>query len=181
MLTSASLDFSDDSVSTTTGRPSAWTPRYSPPEVLDFEPRNRASDIYSLECVLVEMISGLYGHTLSEVKNYWKKAGNGQPSFARNPDATSTWLASLPEHPNAGRLKLLADFLPSMLNAHRLDRPSAKQVIDRLSNMSLVLPELPQYVNTCCGPPLSIDALRVQRNEGTKLPKTRDPNFCPSF
>ena len=57
VLSIHSLDFSDDSVSTTTGRPSAWTIRYSAPEVLDSEPRNRASDIFSLGCVLVEMVS----------------------------------------------------------------------------------------------------------------------------
>ncbi|KAF2027428.1 kinase-like protein, partial [Setomelanomma holmii] len=53
-----SLDFSDDSISTTTELPSAWTIRYSAPEVLNFEPRNRATDNFSLGCVLNEMISG---------------------------------------------------------------------------------------------------------------------------
>jgi serine/threonine protein kinase len=181
VLTSHSLDFSDDSVSTTTGRPSAWTIRYSPPEVLDFEPRNRASDIFSLGCVLVEMISGLYGHSLSKVKDHWKKTGNAQSSFARNPDATSAWLASLPEHPNAGRLKPLVDFLPSMLHARRLDRPSAKQVVDRLRNMSLLLPEHPQYANTCCGPPPFLSTPSVSRTMETPgYLKRAIPNLCSS-
>ncbi|KAI4696063.1 uncharacterized protein J4E88_000235 [Alternaria novae-zelandiae] len=127
-----SLDFSDDSVSTTTGRPSAWTIRYSAPEVLDSEPRNRASDIFSLGCVLVEMISGLYGRTLSEVKDYWKKSSNGQSSFARNPEATSSWLALLSDHPDSGRLKPIVDYLPELLATRRLDRPSAQTVVDRL-------------------------------------------------
>ncbi|KAH7083945.1 kinase-like domain-containing protein, partial [Paraphoma chrysanthemicola] len=79
-----SLDFSDDCVSTTTGRPSAWTIRYSAPEVLNFAPRNRATDIFSLGCVLVEMISGLHGQSLATVKAFWKHTGNGQSSFAHN-------------------------------------------------------------------------------------------------
>lgn len=81
-------DFSNDSASTTTGRLSAWTERYSALEVLEFEPRNRASDIFSLGCVLVEMVSGLYGHSLSEVKDHWRRTSNGHSSFARNPKAT---------------------------------------------------------------------------------------------
>jgi serine/threonine protein kinase len=82
-----SLDFSDDSMSTTTGRPSAWTIRYSTPEVLDFEPRNRSTDIFSLGCVLLEMVSGIYGTSLSQLKSHWIRTGNGQSSVARNPGA----------------------------------------------------------------------------------------------
>jgi serine/threonine protein kinase len=137
-LTVHSLDFSDDSVSTTTGRPSAWTIRYSAPEVLNSEPRNRASDIFSLGCVLIEMVSGLYGHGLSEVKDYWKRTSNGQCSFARNPEATSLWLASLSDHPASGRLKAVVDFLPTLLVTKRLDRPSAQTVVDRLRDLSLL-------------------------------------------
>jgi serine/threonine protein kinase len=182
VLTSYSLGFSDDSVSTTTGRPSAWTIRYSPPEVLDFEPRNRASDIFSLGCVLIEVISGLYGHSLSEVKDHWKKEGNGQFSFARNPDAKLTWLSSLPEHPNTRRLKVVVEFLPSMLDAQRSQRPSAQQVVDRLRNLSLLLPDDPQHISTCCGPSLlSIGALGPQHAGETRLPKTRDPEFWPQL
>jgi hypothetical protein len=92
-----SLDFSDDCVSTTTGNPSAWTERYSSPELLKFEPRNRASDIYSLGCVIVEMISGYYGTSLTDLKKHWKESGNGQSSFARNPEATVVWLETLGE------------------------------------------------------------------------------------
>src|SRR4051794_39981820 len=117
-----SLDFSDGSASTTDGRPSAFTLRYAPPEVLDSEPRNRASDVFSLGCVLVEMISGLYGYSLSEVRDHWKKAGNGLISFARNPEATTTWLATLSSTisprgiPNVRRIQCIVGFIPSTLD-----------------------------------------------------------------
>ena len=178
VLTIHSLDFSDDSVSTTTGRPSAWTIRYSAPEVLDSEPRNRASDIFSLGCVLVEMISGLYGRTLSEVKDYWKKTSNGQSSFARNPEATSSWLALLSDHPDSGRLKPIVDYLPELLATRRLDRPSAQTVVDRLCKLCLLFPDLPHLVNPCCGPPPGwIDNIHPERLRGSGLPKTRDQQF----
>lgn len=178
MLTIHSLDFSDDSVSTTTGRPSAWTIRYSAPEVLDSEPRNRASDIFSLGCVLIEMVSGLHGHNLSEVKDHWKRIGNGQSSFARNPEATSSWLALLSNHFVNDRLKAVIEFLPSLLVTKRLDRPSARAVIRRLTNLSIVMPELPHLVNTCCGPsPMLVENLHPERITGSGLPKTRDPRF----
>ena len=139
-----SLDFSEDSVSTTTGRPSAWTVRYSAPEVLDSEPRNRATDIYSLGCVLVEMISAYYGFSLSEVKAYWRQTGNGQSSFARNTDATTTWLhgpklSSRMQASRESKLDLIYIYLPSMLDADRNHRPAAQQVTDRLSDINALL------------------------------------------
>ncbi|KAI4954172.1 hypothetical protein J4E91_001882 [Alternaria rosae] len=173
-----SLDFSDDSVSTTTGRPSAWTIRYSAPEVLDSEPRNRASDIFSLGCVLVEMISGLYGRSLSEVKDHWKRTGNGQSSFARNSEATSSWFALLSDHPDSGRLKPIVEFLPDLLVTKGLDRPSARTVLGRLHNLSLVLPDAPHLGNPCCGPPpalLGNDQNNLHRQENLRLlPDNRD-------
>jgi serine/threonine protein kinase len=175
-----SLDFSDDSVSTTTGRPSAWTIRYSAPEVLDCEPRNRASDIFSLGCILIEMVSGLYGYSLSEVKDHWKKTGNGQSSFARNTEATSSWLASLSDHPISGRIKPIVDYLPALLITKRLDRPSAQAVVDRLGKLSQLHPDPPHHVNTCCGsPPGLMDNLRPGRVEGSGLLGTLDPSFLP--
>jgi serine/threonine protein kinase len=178
VLTVHSLDFSDDSVSTTTGRPSAWTIRYSAPEVLDCEPRNRASDIFSLGCVLIEMVLGLYGYSLSEVKDHWKKFGNGQSSFARNTEATSSCLASLPNHPISGRLKPIVDYLPALLVTRRLDRPSAQAVVDRLGKLSQLHPDPSHHVNTCCGSPSGlIDNLRPGRIEGSDLLGTRDPFF----
>ncbi|KAG9191130.1 hypothetical protein G6011_09218 [Alternaria panax] len=80
-----SLDFSDDSVSTTTGNPKAWTIRYPALEALEWEPRNRASDMFTLGCVLVEMVSGLYGHGHSEVKDHWKRSSNKQLSMPETP------------------------------------------------------------------------------------------------
>jgi len=152
VLTVDSLDFSDDSISTTTGRPSAWTIRYSAPEALDSEPRNRASDVFSLGCVLVEMVSGLYGHSLSEVKAYWKKTGNGQSSFARNPEATFSWLALLSDHPDSRRLKPIVDYVPELLLVRRLDRPSAQTVVDKLHRLTFAFTDPAHLVNTCCGP-----------------------------
>ena len=150
-----SFDFSEDSVSTTTSRPSAWTVRYSAPEVLESEPRNRVADIYSLGCVLVEMISAYYGFSLSEVKAYWRQTGNGQSSFARNTDATTTWLnksilSSRMQDFRESKLDLICRYLPSMLDADRKHRPTAQQVVDRLSDLNVLLPNPSLRSFVCC-------------------------------
>ena len=124
------------------------------------------------------MVSGLYGHSLSEVKDYWKRTSNGQSSFARNPEATSSWLALMSDHPDSGRLKPIVDFLPELLVTKRLDRPLAQTVVDRLSKLCLLFPDPPHLVNTCCGPPpVWIEGLPPERIRGSGLPKTRDQQF----
>jgi len=125
------------------------------------------------------MISGLYGHSLAEVKEYWKKTSNGQSSFARNPEATRSWLASLPEHPASDRLKKIVNFLPDLLGTKPLDRPSAQAVVNRLSNLAIFFPRLP--VNSCCGPFAWIDELWVDRIGGSGSSIPPDQQFWSDF
>jgi serine/threonine protein kinase len=138
-----SLDFSGDSISTTTGRPEAWTRRYAAPEVLDFERRNRATDIYSLGCVLLEMVSAFHGTSLSDLKAYWKSSGNGQTSFAHNPDAAQAWILDLLHkiprsvHPESSpRLRYLCWVINVMLSTDLKHRPTADQIVNCLSDIT---------------------------------------------
>ncbi|KAF2825835.1 kinase-like protein [Ophiobolus disseminans] len=147
-----SLDFSDDSVSTTTGRPAAWTIRYSAPEVLNFEPRNRATDIFSLGCVLLEMISGFHGKSLTTVKEFWKCTGNAQSSFARNPEAATAWIKELRKcESGTPKIHALSSFLPRMLETDRLHRPTIRQVVNRLSDLSILHEDSVEIVTSCFG------------------------------
>ncbi|KAJ8115582.1 hypothetical protein OPT61_g2790 [Boeremia exigua] len=54
-----SLDTSQFSTSATDGTPNFLTKRYAAPEVLDNESRNSSSDIWSLGCVFIEILSAL--------------------------------------------------------------------------------------------------------------------------
>lgn len=54
-----SLDSNGQSRSTTTGNPDCWTLRYCAPEVKDYEARNSKSDVFSLGCVFLEILSVL--------------------------------------------------------------------------------------------------------------------------
>jgi serine/threonine protein kinase len=52
----ASKDTAKDGQCTTEGAPESLTRRYCAPEVLDYEKRNFAADVFSLGCVFVEML-----------------------------------------------------------------------------------------------------------------------------
>jgi serine/threonine protein kinase len=149
------LDFSDDSVSTTTGRPSAWTIRYSAPEVLDFEPRNRATDIWSLGCILLEIVSGFYGTSLSDLKESLQRCGNGQTSFARNTVAVEHWFDDFLEESPAAlpTFRHFSVLISTMLSINRLHRPSAQQIVNHISEIRLLVSKsTDDYTASCTGP-----------------------------
>jgi serine/threonine protein kinase len=149
-----SLDFSEDSVSTTTGRPSAWTIRYSAPEVLEFEPRNRATDIYSLGCVLFEMMAGFYGTSLSELKAHWKGTGNGQSSFARNFEATVTsyrkHLTGSQTYLDTYRVEYFRRWIRIMLLENKDLRPTSQQIVNGLSDICILVIASPKWSHASC-------------------------------
>ncbi|OAL05261.1 kinase-like protein [Phaeosphaeriaceae sp. SRC1lsM3a] len=163
-----SLDFSDDSMSTTTGRPSAWTIRYSAPEVLDFEPRNRATDIWSLGCVLLEMVSAFNGTGLSDLKERWKHTGNGQSSFARNIDAVRKWFKDEISNPSLQEtVRHLCFLIRSMLNENRTYRPTAGQIVDRLFDISsMALKDDTMRISAPCQGPTPCIGLSYSRSNG---------------
>lgn len=145
-----SLEFSEDSVSTTTGRPATWTIRYLAPEVLDSESRNRATDIFSLGCVLLEVVSGFYGMSLASVKDFWRRIGNGQSSFSRNPEAAMVLIAHLRGLPSdTTKVRYFCSYLGMLLEPNRLKRSRAGQVIGRLVDLSALLLEAPEHVSQC--------------------------------
>ena len=169
MLTTYSLDFSDSNVSTTVGDPRGWTNRYAAPEVLNSEARNRASDIWSLGCILVEILSKIAGYTLSEVKNYWKSTGSTNASFAFNREALCQWVPhirsalqrqELPDeletdftdladavHTSIGEL---CPYVLAMLEHDSKHRPTIDQVIDRLGDLKTLFPLNSPLHGMCC-------------------------------
>jgi len=71
----ASKDTNRDGQCTTEGRPESMTRRYCAPEVLEYDKRNSAADVFSLGCVFVEILSRL--SRLTEHEDWENKGYSG--------------------------------------------------------------------------------------------------------
>lgn len=118
---------------------------------MDHQARNRATDIWGLGCILIEMLSRLYGHRHSEMTTFWKQTGNGHPSFSMNTEATNLWLRSLSSKIGDDQKdRMLFICISTMLRTDRLLRPSAQQVLNKLADLEALFPSYPSVFGSCC-------------------------------
>jgi len=82
---------SHETIDTTSGsRPG--TPRYQSPEVADMQKRNATTDVWSLGCVFLEMLTTLLGYNVQWLHCYYEGIGTGSTHFYANAEATQNLL-----------------------------------------------------------------------------------------
>jgi serine/threonine protein kinase len=113
-----SLDYSREGHSTTTGRPDFLTRRYSAPEVVDFEPRNSRSDVFSLGCVFLDVLSTLVQDLV---------LGSDQCYFER----MSSIHTQMSSSSTPRSLEFLIKIVISMTLANPVERPTAAEVASK--------------------------------------------------
>ncbi|KAF2233283.1 kinase-like protein, partial [Viridothelium virens] len=84
-----------DDTDTTEGTVSAFTQRYSAPEVIHSQKRNKSADIWSLGCVFLEMAVVLADRTLRDMKTFFLTNGSKREFVYSNPEALSLWIEEL--------------------------------------------------------------------------------------
>jgi serine/threonine protein kinase len=141
-----SLDSSKADQSTTTGRPEFWTRRYSAPEVLEYEDRNSGSDVFSLGCVYIEMLSVMNPQLRSAGKVCFGEEIEQVHTLMNASEAPTTFLADL------------APLCISMTQRARSSRPNASQAFE-------IIQKLPGYVCSQCLPRESIKGETVPYTE----------------
>jgi serine/threonine protein kinase len=126
------LDWSEMTRGTTT-TDTAKSPIYCAPEVARFEPKGTSSDIWSLGCVFVEMVTVLKGRCVEEMRAYFK-AETENYRFHCNIEPCRQWLTDL---------KLLStrdnppiEWSLNMLAFDRNRRYTADQLLDAIRHTS---------------------------------------------
>jgi serine/threonine protein kinase len=141
-------DFSMFSQSVTTGN-DRGTPKYFSPEVAAYEESGRASDIFSLGCILLEMVAVSNDYSLQTLKNLRQRKDT---SFHAN-------LSSILEWFNVVRVSVADKFLlcevRMMLQDRPQSRPTIQHVSERLQLLDHFLPPAQSFHNICCSPNLT--------------------------
>ncbi|KAI0438325.1 kinase-like domain-containing protein [Xylaria telfairii] len=143
-----SLDWSE-TLRTTVFGPTARTPRYSAPEVADNgRPRRMSSDIWSLGCVFLEMMTVLKGESVNRITEYLRNHDTGDECYYRNTSAVVEWANILreKESDSIGNQPLV--WISNMLQMHPDRRPTAGQLRRQLLSDDSVSSF--RFFGSCC-------------------------------
>ncbi|KAF8863754.1 kinase-like protein [Acephala macrosclerotiorum] len=128
-----SLDWTGGHSTTTKGTCPGWSKRYCAPEVAQFRPRNSSSDIWSLGCVFLEIITVLKKETVGGCLDFlgsygMESSGGGRPPYHSRPQAIAAWtqrLVAISDEDNEP-----VDWVAKMLDHVRIERPTAAQLVE---------------------------------------------------
>ncbi|KAI9765554.1 MAG: hypothetical protein M1839_005420 [Geoglossum umbratile] len=139
------LDWEHLSRSTTTAD-SAKSPIYCAPEVAQYQKRNSSSDIWSLGCVFLEMITVLKGEKIAVMRTFFKDR-NDHYRFHGNIEATKEWIEKLwclgSDEDNEP-----LNWITRMLNQNPELRPAALALLADINHSSTDVSVL--FCGPCC-------------------------------
>ena len=118
----SSLDYSEATRSITTGRPTSITRKYAAPELHEWSPRSSKTDIFSLGCVYLEILSALVLGPLSkDMTPYHDHIEGFFALMRRTSPRCDIWL------------QVVIDITCQMLSVEPEARPSAGTITSQLS------------------------------------------------
>ena len=147
-----SLDWADLSRSTTKGAPAALTPRYAAPEVADHEPRGASSDVWSLGCVFLEMVTVLKGETLEAMRAFYERCGTESLIYLANEVANREWVKVLEGKGGTKVDSVPLGWVERMLERERKDRVSAAELVEMIVARDLHTGVASRFCGSCCQP-----------------------------
>lgn len=183
-------DFSESLISTT-AEEKYRSVKYCAPEGMNNTPRNAASDIWSLGCIFLEMITILRGESLDAMERYFKDISVGYTYFKDNPQAVSGWIERLERNKRSELQNLPLGWIRGMLDHDPKLRPTARKLMhdiwDAKSKIDSPTSSSITFYSICCEKPpaptrMTMRALHIaigqqDRTEVTRLLESgADPN-----
>ena len=128
-----SLDWENLSRSTTT-KDTAKSLIYCAPEIARYEKRNSSSDIWSLGCVFVEILTLIKGRTVEEQRQFFKQRKDSF-WFFENISAIQEWIKQLKEMDSRQASdSFIADCILQLVKENPDERMLAVELYNRISN-----------------------------------------------
>ncbi|KAH0536331.1 hypothetical protein FGG08_006785 [Glutinoglossum americanum] len=126
------------------------TPRYRAPEFDEENERNTSSDIWSLGCVFLEMVTVLKGRAIPIMRAFLSHRGTKIGSFARNLDATKDWVGMLRAGEGTELDIIPLEWIRHMLQPDRNLRPKAEAVTDMILSSGSLAGSCGIFCGACC-------------------------------
>lgn len=135
-----SRSFANQGHSQTDG-PTSRTPKYCAPEVYEYESRGRASDMFSLGCVYIEMLTVIAGRSLYEFAEF-RRDEDEDESFHKNLDQVIAWIEKIVPEGGTVISSEQYRFILNMISKDPIQRPSAKD--------AWLIPGMKTRWSSCC-------------------------------
>jgi serine/threonine protein kinase len=139
----------NDTRSTTEG-PTGRTPKYCAPEVADHAPRSYSSDVWSLGCVYLEMLTVLKGTSVDQLSVFMREHGTTISSYHANMDAVSMWLQRLSLEDRNDSDNDTIPWIQIMLVHDRDSRPSAETLSSEIAHSYSTSGKVGEFCGICC-------------------------------
>jgi serine/threonine protein kinase len=146
-----SLDWTGKQSTTTASTSPGRSPRYCAPEMVAEQPRSSSSDIWSLGCVFLEMVTVLKGEVVEDliefIKTYGTKQSGGRAAnYHENPEAIITWTKKLIAKSHVDNKPIA--WVNEMLRPEAKDRPSAATLVNETCHQGKAIGW--PYCGDCC-------------------------------
>jgi small GTP-binding protein len=146
-------DVSQDSTTSSAGPVEAKTYMYCAPEVAAERPRGRASDVFSLGCVFLEMVAVLLQNSILILEALHNTITNdGRTAYHGQPSNVLKFIFNLyPLEDRSGRnLRLPLEYCFAMLHPDPPSRISALDLVNIIRNVGSDQASAGAYIGECC-------------------------------
>ncbi|KAJ4352207.1 uncharacterized protein N0V89_007554 [Didymosphaeria variabile] len=153
-----SRDWSKAEHSTTEDEVLKLTPRYCAPEVFEKGPRNTKSDVWSLGCVFLEIISVVKGYPMEEFNSFLLDASDHQSEKGLwcALDAMTAWLEEIRSEKNDSADDVPLGWIMTMIRPEKEHRIKASELVEMIVKCSSELEGPDLYIGPCCTRPDSV-------------------------
>lgn len=140
----------NDTRSTTEGPHNGNTPKYASPEVVDYDRRSFSSDIWSLGCVYLEMLTVLGGHRIDQLEAFMLEHGTHRRQYHANREAVDLWISMLRQIGSRESNNEIFEWVLAMLMPDRELRPSAAILTNEIANAPSSSGRVGELCGICC-------------------------------
>lgn len=147
-----SRDLSKAEHSTTNEEVLKVTPRYCAPEVFGREPRNKKSDVWSLGCVFLEIITVVKSYPLDEMNDFLLDASDHQSNqgLCCALDAMTSWLEHIRSDKNESADDIPLGWIISMIRFEKEHRITSTDLVKMIVKDCSDLENSNLYIGPCC-------------------------------